>query len=198
MKKLISILLAAAVMLSLTSCFPVGLFGLMLAVQPSNTPAEVVELYEEHKETFWQAAEICKKHDIRHPVLNWKLRDGKRDKEAEKIRSLSSEERDVLKKCIDFGCHSIDYMYWEEDYLDKEEYVNFLIPFNDSGYQGIYCFTETAPVDFGAFLQDQMRYERELVYQKLDENAYYYSASGGKPTEDDPVTIKDHIEEDSE
>lgn len=54
------------------------------------------------------------------------------------------------------------------------------------------------PVDFGAFLQDQMRYERELVYQKLDENAYYYSASGGKPTEDDPVTIKDHIEEGSE
>ena len=197
MKKLISILLAAAVMLSLTSCFPVGLFGLMLAVQPSNTPAEVVELYEEHKETFWQATEICKKHDIICPVSNWKLRDGKHDDEAEKIKSLSSEERDVLKKCIDFGCRRIVYNN-QKDYSDKEEYVNFLIPFNDSGYQGIYCFTETAPVDFGAFLQDQMRYERELVYQKLDENAYYYSASGGKPTEDDPVTIKDHIEEGSE
>lgn len=94
-----------------------------------------------------------------------------------------------MEQCIELGCRVV--------YYDAEErYIDFAIPKDDGSYQGIYYFLPGANIpDIETFLREQMPYEKDIVYQKLDENAYYYYLSGGKPTESDSGTVTDHIPE---
>lgn len=181
MKKMILCLLVSLVMAVSSSCFP------------TTQPNEVVANYQENKAVFVQAAEICQKYEIRYLVWNWELPEkgssNFSEEEIETFQKITKEERRIVERCLKLRCRAV----W---YNTKESYIDFAIPRDDGSYQGIFYFLSGANIsNVETLLHKQMPYEKDIVYQKLDENAYYYYLSGGKPTESDPGTVTDHIPE---
>ena len=142
----------------------------------SYTAQEVVIIYQDNKQIFQEATNICLKYDIAIPIDNWelvsKIKEEKYQEQAEILKKLSYDELNQLKKCIALGCNRV--------YCETETaYVNFSIDWNDITHQGILCISSTAKEkDIITILEEINDNHRDITYQKLEDNVYYYFLLG--------------------
>ena len=133
----------------------------------------------ENVDLFYQAAGICLKYDLQHPIENKILNE-------QEVKSIPKEEQEVFKKCINNLVNNIDVEGGDAD-TGSYEYIVISL-WTIGAYQGVIF----VPPEFDEEDVTRLLYyrtsesEKDVELIELKDNFYYYFMTGDRVQEELP------------